>query len=594
MSHSPTAGPAQQRATVTLCAIVKDEERYVPEWLAYHRALGFDEIVLIDNDSGEPGRSQLLALEAAGLIRRLTWKTHPGIHNQHLAYLKALRSTRTDWIAFLDIDEFLVLKEDADVAAFLRRFGPDVSLVQLNWRIFGTAGHRHYSPEPSFLRFPYAAPADHGVNRHLKYFVRTAAAIEPYVHSAAIHGGRTVNGSGEDIAVADYCQAPIDHRVAQVNHYVLRSQDEFEAKLERGRLSQATGGAPPMPVEEAERYRDLHDQNVEPDLSAFAMLDRYAAARAEVDASLAESAQLWGAAAARALWVGDATPEPVFAAGAIEVFQSLPAPPSAPLVVTFSHWFPRGAKVSAFAQDMLAQRRINAIHVVNQRADWFLGRDAGDAVAAMLDAIAALPVMQTARLRIGYGSSMGGYAALRFRDMLNLKRVIAFAPQFSIDSTRVPFETRWREEAAECDFAQDRLRVIAPGEDVTLVYDPRLPMDRAHVALIDPHRRAAHVAIPYSGHPPLTFFAQAGVLPELVERLLRGEAIGDLLCQAHARRKQSALFWQIIAEDVVRRGKNPAWALRAADRGLSLAPDDVELGKLRGAVARMVAAAPAR
>jgi hypothetical protein len=39
---------------VCLAAILKDEDRFVEEWVAYHRLLGVDHFYLYDNDPRQP------------------------------------------------------------------------------------------------------------------------------------------------------------------------------------------------------------------------------------------------------------------------------------------------------------------------------------------------------------------------------------------------------------------------------------------------------------------------------------------------------------------------------------------------------------
>ncbi len=34
---------------------------------------------------------------------------------------------------------------------------------------------------------------------------------------------------------------------------------------------------------------------------------------------------------------------------------------------------------------------------------------------------------------MGYGGSMGGYAAIKYSNLLNMQKIVAFVPQFSID-----------------------------------------------------------------------------------------------------------------------------------------------------------------
>lgn len=39
-----------------VCAFFRNEARYLPEWLAYHRAVGFEHFVLYDNNSTDASK----------------------------------------------------------------------------------------------------------------------------------------------------------------------------------------------------------------------------------------------------------------------------------------------------------------------------------------------------------------------------------------------------------------------------------------------------------------------------------------------------------------------------------------------------------
>jgi cellulose synthase/poly-beta-1,6-N-acetylglucosamine synthase-like glycosyltransferase len=54
-----------RRHGVTLGAIAKNEGRYLPEWIAYHLAIGFDRIVVYSNDP-EDNQNEVLEAIARG------------------------------------------------------------------------------------------------------------------------------------------------------------------------------------------------------------------------------------------------------------------------------------------------------------------------------------------------------------------------------------------------------------------------------------------------------------------------------------------------------------------------------------------------
>jgi hypothetical protein len=82
-------------------------------------------------------------------------------------------------------------------------------------------------------------------------------------------------------------------------------------------------------------------------------------------------------------------------------------------VVTFDHYhgedhFDR----LAFGEAYLAANGIGAVHVLSRGNDWFHHADMDRALAAVHEAVAG------AERVLAYGSSMGGYGAIRFADAI--------------------------------------------------------------------------------------------------------------------------------------------------------------------------------
>ena len=143
---------------VAVCLLARDEARGLLEWMAYNLVLGFDEILIYDNDSID-GTRQLV--EHAGKvdprIRYFAWPDIPGRAPQRRAYNHALRRSDADWIAFIDADEFIVLREHDRIGDFLARFDDSIGGVCLHWRIFGSSGHQAYANDLVIRRFARCA-----------------------------------------------------------------------------------------------------------------------------------------------------------------------------------------------------------------------------------------------------------------------------------------------------------------------------------------------------------------------------------------------------------------------------------------------------
>lgn len=97
---------------VILVAIAKEEEQYLREWIDYHLNLGFDKIIIYDNNhSGDNSQKNIIKSHSDKVI----YKDFQGIFNcsqQSEAYTDAWINNSCDWICFLDIDEFLDVKDE--------------------------------------------------------------------------------------------------------------------------------------------------------------------------------------------------------------------------------------------------------------------------------------------------------------------------------------------------------------------------------------------------------------------------------------------------------------------------------------------------
>jgi hypothetical protein len=121
------------------------------------------------------------------------------------------------------------------------------------------------------------------------------------------------------------------------------------------------------------------------------------------------------------------------------------------LVVTFdSYAHDLRPDRPGFGEHFLAGHRIDAVHVIPRANDWYQHPEM-PAAARLVSEIAA-----DYQRVVAYGSSMGGYAAIRFGCAVGASLALALSPQFSIDPAVVPFETRWAGDSKRLDFALER------------------------------------------------------------------------------------------------------------------------------------------
>lgn len=95
-----------------LCAIAKNEDQYIDEWMNYHLKLGFTNIAIFMNNWRFENNDRR--------IIKINFDTNDG-HAQCIAYNSAIENFQSmfDWIAFFDVDEFLILKKHSSIAEYL-------------------------------------------------------------------------------------------------------------------------------------------------------------------------------------------------------------------------------------------------------------------------------------------------------------------------------------------------------------------------------------------------------------------------------------------------------------------------------------------
>jgi glycosyltransferase involved in cell wall biosynthesis len=257
----------RSKNSTTLCAIAKDERPYIVEWLAYHQVIGFDHFMIYSNDCSDGTDALLDRLAAAGIVEHTKWPSVARASPQRSAYNDAVRRCKSEWIAFLDLDEFLNLKSDDSLSGFLARFPEDVSAIALNWRVFGSGGEVSRREAPVLERFIHASLEGRGVNRHCKTIARVRDIEEMHIHSCDLKRGRYVDSTGAVIEIERQGFTPtINLQIAQVNHYVVKSLEEFEEKKRRGNANRAPGSVDKFTGREGE-YFQKHDLNDEEESS---------------------------------------------------------------------------------------------------------------------------------------------------------------------------------------------------------------------------------------------------------------------------------------------------------------------------------------
>ncbi len=219
-----------------MAAIIKNEAPYIAEWIEYHRMLGFDKIVIYDNESTDGLTEVLSPYIKDGLVDLYLIK---GKRRQTDAYNDVVRryKRKIRYIATIDADEFILPLSSVDIKEKLETAlsTPNVGGIAVNWACFGSSGHIEKPDGLVIENYLHRANDDFEKNTRIKSIVNPRrVAFYEHAHFPVYKSGYyAVNFSMEKVNGA--ISAAPDYTVARINHYMTKSKEEFVAKRLRGR-----------------------------------------------------------------------------------------------------------------------------------------------------------------------------------------------------------------------------------------------------------------------------------------------------------------------------------------------------------------------
>ncbi len=170
---------------------------------------------------------------------------------------------------------------------------------------------------------------------------------------------------------------------------------------------------------------------------------------------------------------------------------------------------------------------------------------------------------------ITYGASMGAYGALLLSKQLKAEKVLAIAPQYSIDRTVVPFETRWRHAFNRIQkFVHNIDKEISPTAQKVVFYD-RMSHDRRQIEMFKTDETWNLVNLPFASHQVLRFLQETGSLPMVLADIENGGPdVVEMVRTARKKRRLSIIYWMTLT--FVSSARRPDLADFAAKQALSL------------------------
>lgn len=234
--------------TIAIIAIFKNEAPYILEWITHHINIGVDFFYIADNESTDGTSELLAALDSLNIIKHIRFPTPKDSPPQLPAYEQLMRiyGDRYEWYAFIDADEFITPQGSETLASMLAQHSenPNVGGIALNWAVYGSSNKLNYSDELVMERFNQRGEKTITLNKHFKSIVRSSAfksaAGNPHCFKLK-DGFHYAHTDGKPVSnlvdAVDGLSKGVCWDFFRLNHYVVKSYEEFINKKNRGRAT---------------------------------------------------------------------------------------------------------------------------------------------------------------------------------------------------------------------------------------------------------------------------------------------------------------------------------------------------------------------
>ena len=219
------------------------------------------------------------------------------------------------------------------------------------------------------------------------------------------------------------------------------------------------------------------------------------------------------------------------------------------LIFSFGDLITRAKGLSINAEKSLLKHDFNVIGIMPKQKSWFPESSMRQMFTEIEDLIAPF------KTRIGYGGSMGGYAAIKYSNLLDLKRVVALVPQYSInpDDVEDPRYNMFFHAELNANM-QIQPQDVSAEREYIVVYDPYCPEDREQYVKLEqvlPHMHTLN--LPFTGHDAIAVLASSELLYDFLLHDFDATYFYQKIRQV---KKNSKFYYRKVIENLLPRHKN--------------------------------------
>jgi len=216
-----------------IATMVRDDNDYLDEWVEYHLAIGFEQILIYDHKS-------IIPVVPKWGTKVIVKRIEVELPFAEYIHLLTFRDYKPFWMMTCDVDEFLVLLKHKDVKDLLVNYEKYGGLG-IPWSMYGSSGHIK-KPEGSVKNSYLWRTVDEGPQ-----YVKTIANTRFFKNMSDPHfvySSRPLVNEAFQPFEGSLTTSP--RELCKLNHYFTRSYEEWLFKRNRG-----TGftGVPIRPME---------------------------------------------------------------------------------------------------------------------------------------------------------------------------------------------------------------------------------------------------------------------------------------------------------------------------------------------------------
>jgi len=228
---------------ICLCAIGKNENLYVREFVEHYKSIGYNIIFIYDNNDkyGERFEEVINDYIKTGFVEIINYRerdirSSPQIDAYRDCYEKY--NKLYDWLSFYDMDEFLELNRKYNtIQDFLSdKIFQYCQNIKINWLFYINHFNLHYENKSLLERMNHSLIFE---DRHIKSTVRGNLKVNYWVNRKNPHTSTlnvtSCSSSGKIIKYDSPFNYPPDLTNAKLKHYYVKSFEEYCLKMKRGK-----------------------------------------------------------------------------------------------------------------------------------------------------------------------------------------------------------------------------------------------------------------------------------------------------------------------------------------------------------------------